>query len=450
MESSFQHFQEMIDEAKSLNKQYLSETRHSENVDVEKRSSIENTENKDVAEGGDNIPRSEEFSMNNQANETSHGESEEDQGHSSSTCEVFHEQVSHRDDQYLLENLSRGEERSRISEENESEMFSPSMISNQENLSMGVQQFENRMYEVQHEPMSSYYDSSPKALSVIPEETRVSDDDLSEGMLEEEDFNDFEIPTMASYTEQQTKAPLTRIAQINDYFTDIIRQGDDELQAHEEPGDFISSESRKSFSLPNDDMDEPTHTSPSYLPYRSPEQPTASPHNSEEMHRTHSDKMQYTPEMQSWEKLSPGGIMTSAEASKKFGLHVDLPRAEQLPYIDHSTGSSSLSMNDVVLSGLSSLSLSKTDESSTSGLSLQDAFRKSRPEFFRHSEERVLRAREARYRDSPVKKKQENDDDRHDPERTKHGATQGTSSIVSKPSSEKSVGKKLSGRFFAF
>ena len=454
MESSFQHFQEMIDEAKSLNEKYLSETRHSKSVDEEKRSSIENIKEKGVVKEGDDTPRSIEFGLDNQTNETSFSEPEEDQGRSS-IGDKFHEPVLlnlgiRKEDQRVLNNMPEpsGEnfkftQMSSISEENESRMYDSPMISNQENLSVGVQLFENEMYGEEHRAMSPYYDSSPKALSVIPEETRVSDDDLSEGVLEEED-HDFEKPNMAALSEYQHETPLTSIAQTNDYVTEIDLHDDDEIQDYDEPREFVSSESRKSFSLPNDEIQE-KHTSPNYLPYYSPEQPTTTPHNSEELD---SDNIQYTPERQSWENLTTGRIMTSAEASKKFGLHVDLPTTEQLPYNDFSTGSSSPSHNDVVLSGLSSLSLSKTDESFTSGLSLQNAFRKSRPEFFKHSQERVLRAKEARYRDSPVKKKQDTNDNRHDPERMNHVTPEGTSSIVVKQSSEKSVEKK-SGRLFA-
>ena len=460
MESSFQHFQEMIDEAKSLNEKYLSETRHSKSGDVEKRSSVENLKEKGVGKEG------EEFGLNNQTNKTLLSNPEEDQG-SSSIGDKSHEPVVlnlsiHSEDQRLSKSMQEpngenfkftqmndfafSEERSSISEENESRMYSSPMISNQENHGVRVQLSENGMYGEEHRPMSSYCDNSPKALSVIPEETRVSDDDddLSEGVLEEED-RDFEIPNIAAFSEKQRKAPLTGMAQTNDYVTDIDSHGDDGIQDYEELRDFVGSESRTSFSLPNGEI-QAMHTSPNYLRYHSPEQPTTTPHNSEELHKTHSDKIQYTPERQSQENLTPGGIITCAEASKKFGLHVDLPTTEKLPYNDYSTGSSSLSQNDVVLSGLSSPLLSKTDESSTSGLSLQDAFRKRRPEFFKHSQERILRAKEARYRDSPVKKKQDIYDNQHDSERMNHGTPEGTLAVALKPSSEKSVEKKSDSR----
>ena len=455
----------MIDEAKALNEKYLDETQHSRKVGVEKRISLENIKKKDDDKEGDldDFARRKEYRLTNQTNETSPGQPAEGQGivddisdpMAYDTGDKFN-QRSHKEDEDLLKDLpgpneenmkhfARSEEGA-VSRGNESRIFKDTspMITNQENLNVEVQSPENEMFVVEHEPSSIYYDSSPKALSVIPEETRITDDDLSEGVLEEEDHN-IEMPNMAAYNEHQVKAPLSHVAQTDDYFADITRHSDEEFQNYREPRDFVTSESRQSFSPP-DDYTQPTHKSPSYFPYRSPQQtltpsPTT-PHSSEERRQSHADEIQHTPERQSWGNPVLGGIMTSAEASKKFGLHVDLPTTEKRSYNDPS--SSSLSMNEVMLSGMSSLSLSQTDESS-SGLSLQDAFRKSRPEFFRHSQERVLRAKEARYRHSPVKP-DTTDDDQQDPEIIKHKTPEAISSISSKPSSEKNIEKQSSGK----
>ena len=482
MENSFQHFQEMIDEAKALNEKYLDETIHPGKVNVEKRSSLENIKKKDDAKEGDldNIARSKEYRITRQTDESSSGVLAESQGISDNISDpmaydtggkfrepvLLIDQGSHKEDQDLLEDvLGPNEEnfkftqmkdfarseKSTISRENESRTVTSPMISNQEDLNLGVQSPENEMLAVEHEQSPSYYGSSPRALSVIPEETRISDDDLSEGVLEDEDHN-FGIPNKDEYNKHQVEELLSCVARTDDYFTDI-RHGDEEFHNYGEMRDFVGSETRQSFSPPGNYTPQPTHTSLNYFPYRSHEQtvtqpPITPPHSSDERRQSHAGKIQLSPERQSWGNLAPGGIITSAEASKKFGLHVDLPTTEKRSYNDHS--SSSTSMNDVVLSGMSSLSLSQTDESSTSGLSLQEAFRKSRPQFFKHSQERFLRAKEARYRHSPVTKKQDTADDSQDktPEITKHKTPETTSSI-SKPSSEKVAGKQSSGKVFA-
>ena len=474
MESSFQHFQEMIDEAKALNEKYVEETEYSRKDDLNKKSSLENTEEKDDVENGylDYIPRDKKYQISGQTNEISPGQLTEDQENTSDNIpslvahgsdDEFHEspildQGSYKNDQNLLtdfpesnvENFElmkhfvRNEEKA-ISKESESRMLNSQMISNQENPHVVVQSPGSEIFAAKYEPSPSHYGSSPRALSVIPEESRVSDDDdLSEGMLESDEYH-IEMPSIVANNEYHEEEPK------RNYSTDIVRHGDEEFQKYEESRNFVDLESRQSIS-PSDHFTQPVHTSRNYFQNLSSPEGILKP-SPEDRRQSREDNIPGTYENQPWGNLAPGEIMSSAEASKKFGLHVDLPTTEQRSY--HEPSSSSLSMNDVVFSGLSSLSLSQTDESSTSGLSLQEAFRKRRPEFFKHSQERIVRSKQARHQRSPDKKQQDKDadDDQNktpDPEKNTHKTPETTNPSLSQPTSEETAGKPSSGKLLIF
>ena len=399
MEHSFQHFQEMIDEAKALNEKYLDETKDSRNVGVGKRSFMKDDDVNDSEV--ENIPKNEEFRPTRPSNDTSpsHSLLVENKGIMDSISEpiasdigdgspknITSDQGTSNDNQYISVDTPRDNEDNfefiGIKDfaycEGGERLFISSMISNQENLNF--QSPENEIFADQASP-------SLRALSVIPEESHVSEDDLSEGILEDEDQNN----DMPVYKEHQV--PLSHVEQANIDLEGIIHDEDQEY------GDFVASVSQQPFN-PLDHFTQQTHTSLSYFPNRSPEQDLFKQRTASHCSEPHEDQ-QHGPENESFKNIVPGSIMTSVEASVKFGLHVDLPTAEKRTYNDTS---SDRSMNDVVFSGLSSLSLSRTDESSSSSPSLQEAFRKSRPQFFKHSQERVMRLKEARHKKLPRQK----------------------------------------------
>lgn len=477
MESSFQHFQEMIDEAKALNEKYVEETKYSRKDDLNKKGSLEITEKKADAEEGYLVytPMDKEGrQISGQINETSPGQLTEDQGNTRDNIPnpvaqdsdgEFHEppildQRSNRKYQGLLEEFPesnvenfefmkhfvvRSEEKA-IPKESESRMLTSQMVLNQGNLDVVVQSPGNEMFAAKHEPPPCHYGSSPRALSVIPEESRVSDDDddLSEGMLESDEYH-IEMPSIVANNEYHEEEPEL------DYSTGIFRHGDEEFQKYEESRNFVDLGSGQSIT-PSDHFTQSLHTSRNYFQnFSSPE--GILKRSPEDRHQVREDNVQDTYKNQSWGNLAAGEIMSSAEASKKFGLHVDLLTTEQRSY--HEPSSSSLSTNDVVFSGLSSLSLSQTDESSTSGVSLQEAFRKRRPEFFKHSQERIQRSKQARRQPSPDKKLQDKhavDDQSRTPdtENHTHKTPETTNPSPSQPGSEEIAGKPSSGKITNF
>lgn len=433
MESSFQHFQEMIDEAKALNEKYVEETKYSRKDDLNKKGSLEITEKKADAEEGYLVytPRDKEGrQISGQINETSPGQLTEDQGN---TSDNIPNPVAQDSDGEFHPN-------------GESRMLTSQMVLNQGNLDVVVQSPGNEMFAAKHEPPPCHYGSSPRALSVIPEESRVSDDDddLSEGMLESDEYH-IEMPSIVANNEYHEEEPEL------DYSTGIFRHGDEEFQKYEESRNFVDLGSGESIT-PSDHFTQSLHTSRNYFQnFSSPE--GILKRSPEDRHQVREDNVQDTYKNQSWGNLAAGEIMSSAEASKKFGLHVDLLTTEQRSY--HEPSSSSLSTNDVVFSGLSSLSLSQTDESSTSGVSLQEAFRKRRPEFFKHSQERIQRSKQARRQPSPDKKLQDKhavDDQSRTPdtENHTHKTPETTNPSPSQPDSEEIAGKPSSGKITNF
>ncbi|XP_028403381.1 centrosomal protein of 295 kDa-like [Dendronephthya gigantea] len=419
MESSFQKFQEMIDEAKTLNEKYLYGATHPVNVAVEKRGSLEAILTTDKSES-DTKPKWDEYRSD-----------EKETGYSFRSVhavnDAFDDELAsghgrYKEDDGLLKDIHESQKENlkstNINELNRTVEFSSPLTSNQENLTdFGVQLSPNIMLGKEHELLQS----SPRALSVIPEETRVSEDDLSEGVLEEDDKN--------------SERPSSPSIHLSDFF----RRGDEEFAGIRS---LMDSPDMQSFrSQDRGDHSEPSYRSPNYVPRRSY---SLTPDGSGERQQTPkpdpTDLVKHKPDL-STKNVFPVGVITSAEASNKFGSHVNLPLTKRRSSDEPSN--TSVPSDDVILSGLSSLSLSQTDQS-TSGLSLQDAFRKSRPEFFRHSEERALRVKEARYRLSPVKNKQEIGNDTHDktPEITKHETLE---PFASKLGAEKIGGKKSDG-----
>lgn len=478
MESSFQHFQEMIDEAKVLNEKYVEETKLSRKVDLTKKGSLENTEKDDTEEGYiDNIPRDNEYQISEKTNKTSSGHLTKGQGNSSDNIanpahdsddefggpRILH-QGSYQKNQDLLKDFPESNvdnfqsmrhfvhsEENAVPNQSESNKLTSPLVSTQENLNIVTQSPGNDIFASKHElSPSHYHGGSPRALSVIPEESRISDDELSEGMLESDDYQ-IEMPNMVVNDKHHEEKPEL------DYFTDIVRHGDEDFQKYEESRSFVDPGARRSFS-PSDHFTQPLHTSPSNFQNLSPAEETfkrspVTPRISQDRRQSSEDNIQAAydnqpwrnvAENQPWRNVAPSEIMSSAEASKKFGLHVDLPETRSY----HEPSSSSLSMNDVVFSGLSSLSLSQTDESSTSGLSLQEAFRKRRPEFFKHSQERMLRSKQARHQSSPENKQGYDADDNQikTPEKNAHKPPETTNPSLSQPSSEEIAGKPSSGK----
>lgn len=458
MESSFQQFQEMIDEAKALNEKYLHGTTHPVNVVVEKRGSLENLQIEDSSDS-DKKPKRNEYLVSRQTNDSSSclNAKEKEAGDNDAFDEVSaSDKGGHKENKGLLEEIHESNEENFKSTYTNEETrgkgrtvtsgdkieFSSPLTSNQENRTdIGIQLSSKEMLDKERVQLQSYYDDSPRPLSVIPEETCVSEDDLSEGVLEEDDRN-FERPVMAVYKDDKDfeSSPSRHITQTEDYFTEIVRHGDKEsvyMKSLEDSPDMqlFSGQNISNYS-------ELSYRSPNYIPQRSY---SSTPDGSEEgqqsqkLHPNPSDLIKHKPDNRSLENVFPGGMITSAEISRKFGSHVDLPLTMKRSSDEPSN--TSVPSDDVILSGLSSLSLSQTDQSSTSGLSLQDAFRKSRPEFFRHSEERALRVKEARYRHTPEENNHGTCKDNHDktPEIRKHKTPE---TSASKPGPEKMGGKK--------
>ena len=483
MESSFQHFQEMIDEAKTLNEKYVEETKLSRKVDLTKKGSLENTEKDSDTEEGyiDNIPRDNEYQISEKKNKTSPGQLTKGQGNTSDSIanpahdsddefddpRILH-QGSYQKNQDLLKDFPESNvdnfqsmrhfvhsEENAVPNESESRMLTFPLVSTQENLNIVAQSPGNDIFAPKHELSPSHYHSgSPRALSVIPEESRISDDELSEGMLESDDFQ-IEMPNMVVNDKDPDEKPEL------DYFTDIVRHSGEDFQKYEESRSFVDPGARQSFS-PSDHFTQPLHTSRNNFQNLSSAEETfkrspVTPRISQDRRQSSEDDFQAAydnqpwrnvADNQPWQNVARSEIMSSGEASKKFGLHVDLPETRS----NHEPSSSSLSMNDVVFSGLSSLSLSQTDESSTSGLSLQEAFRKRRPEFFKHSQERMLRSKQARHQGSPDNKQGNDADDNQikTPEKNAHKTLETTNPSLSQPSSEEIAGKPSSGKIIFY
>ena len=483
MESSFQHFQEMIDEAKTLNEKYVEETKLSRKVNLTKKGSLENTEKDSDTEEGyiDNIPRDNEYQISEKKNKTSPGQLTKGQGNTNDSIatpahdsddefddpRILH-QGSYQKNQDLLKDFPESNvdnfqsmrhfvrsEANAVPNESESRMLTFPLVSTQENLNIVTQSPGNDIFAPKHElSPSHYHGGSPRALSVIPEESRISDDELSEGMLESDDYQ-IEMPNMVVNGKDPEEKPEL------DYFTDIARHSGEDFQKYEESRSFVDPGARQSLS-PLDHFTQPLHTSRNNFQNLSSAEETfkrspVTPSISQDRRQSSEDDIQAAydnqpwqnvADNQPWQNVARSEIMSSAEASKKFGLHVDLPETRS----NHEPSSSSLSMNDVVFSGLSSLSLSQTDESSTSGLSLQEAFRKRRPEFFKHSQERMLRSKQARYQGSPDNKQGNDADDNQikTPEKNAHKALETTNPSLSQPSSEEIAGKPSSGKIIFY
>lgn len=488
MENSFQHFQEMINEVKALNEKHLDEAKRF-GKDNEEKKSLKTIKTEDEAREDvlDSIPGYEPAEVNRQTANTLPFHLADKEGirdkmtkpmtgygfvesekigdnvfDATTACSIgtrSGEQVvvdqpvdqlattgaNVKDFEFIqMKDLSLNE-LPEVSMENENEVISSPNISNEVNMNLAGQLSErNEIHMVECGQTAHYYESSPRPLSVIAEETRISDDELSEGVLEE----DLEISNVHEDNEHQIRKSLSHAEGTDDdYFTDFDRQCQEELQDLGLLRDVVGSELKQSFSRLGDHS-KPKHILMDPSPYCSHESP---PQNIEEQHELRAVNVELIRERESDDRQHAGGTLTSVEASKKFGVHVDLPTfGERSSTSDPS--SSAPTMNDVVLSGMSSLSLSQSDDSSRSATSLQEAFRKNRPQFFRHSQDRVLRAKRGRHLHSPFKGKQDAAANMQESETAavnKRVAAEGKSFISVVPNSEKDV-LKSPGRLRLF
>lgn len=427
IETSFPHFQMMINEAKSFHENY-------------RRDCSTN----DTADDDNTLKESEQISLSvNNGNSSKTGISETFQHKSFVDIENLH--YDSKADEERRE-VSQGE-------------ASVALLANQE-MKSNESPLEEPQFPLNKDIQNEHDDSemSRKSLSVIHEETFVSDVNLSHRSLEKEDFNEERLNSrVTTYSvEPEDDSHECSVEPGGDNHEYILEPGNDSHEYSVEPGD--DNHEQLNNSQTTDDCkittaldsgsfqneNESSVTSQMHFDTMSEDRRLISDKKSEICHSLESGLMEnmastketslFSVDFEDPQQLlqrssenfddqeeslllfhglegknelnkntankdrlvvniPTGKTMTSSKASKR--VHVDLPSNDHRDRSDHEFSKSVI--DEAVLSEISSLSLFHSDDSSNSSLSLQSAFRKSRPKFIENSCRRALKAKEARY-----------------------------------------------------
>ena len=299
-------------------------------------------------------------------------------------------------------------------------------------------------------------DASTRALSIIPEESVIiSDDQLSEGVLEDDD-HDTNVFNTSDSRRDFPKVPGTMVgvnsAMESEQFTQNVSGGERNIDIYStvnlvEDGVYNSSQF-KALTAHEDDKDSFQET----LNNRPPPSLTKIKRTEEESPSPKVDRDVSV----NWSPFeSPRFQNTSLNESVAFSKPSDVPKlqtARSTSPVNSSDSSRRACETDV--SGLSRFSISQEDSpTEASGLSLQEAFKRNQARFIENSKRRVHAAKESRFQnpkpaafEKPVKKSGQNRSEVSSGDNGRCSISQASSAKGLSP--EDDLGSKSSGKSF--
>lgn len=477
MDSSFQHFQDMIEEAKTLNEKYLNLNKQT-SEERNKGISVENAGEKKYSMDGElaDLKTSSSHSTyefpednlsalmektgidsmpavdNADQMKTAKERREETQRLSSITDDPDSFYVSGH-----AVSSSAGDFDPYNAQHNDSDIvvISPHMrplVSGEgENLTLGLDlPYLMESDPKENEPLSFEMNphASTRALSIIPEESVISDDQLSEGVLEDDDHDTNVLSTSDSRHDfpevSGTMADVDSVME-SEQFTQNVSGGERNFYIYSklvnlvEDGAYNSSQFR-ALAANEDDKYSFQETSnnlpaPSLIRIKQTREESLSP------------KVDWSP----FESLRfQNTSLNESVAISKPSDVLKLQTARAASSVDSSDSSRQACEADV--SGLSRLSISQEDSpTEAGGLSLQEAFKRNQQRFIENSKRRARAAKESRFQNprpaafgKPIKKSGKNRSEVSSGDSDGRSISQASS--AKEPSSEDVLGSKSSGK----
>lgn len=448
MNSSFQHFEDMIEEAKMLSEKYLRISKQAEE-DPKKRSFKSVAGKEDSAEGeladltkivSDSFHQHQQQVLSDIRREARGNKDnfsrrliEDDErtpievNTAKRRSEDFYKLLETIDDPYrstlcdsapdCILRVGNDVDVDNIQDENVEDVFSspehrPFTTRNDGNLVLTT---ETHFMDCREENVRSYETS--RTLSVIPEETLTNDDDLSEGIIEDDEDNPDKLNS-PEHRQQDFYKPLEMVN--NDDATGNGHPTPDVLHSQKDNDvyDFPDEGSEDAFNFPehgtltSQDKDNPLQGSayektesyvsenfpdngpvisiPCHLESHQTEEWCQSPEANPDLSENRSPFESYSLENDPLSKL-----MDTSESFAKLRLQTVPSTHDDKSFLEISESSGPA--GDVVFPG-HSLSPADVSPRGNIGMSLQEAFQKNRPRFVENSKQRVRAAKEARFR----------------------------------------------------